>query len=405
MWMFKLAWKNLWRNRNRTIISISAIFFAVVLSTGAEGLKQGVFDNLVKNVVRHHTGHLQIHQKGYQDEQMLDRAMESSDLVESEIRQLQHIEVISPRLETFVLAAAAASTKGCMLMGIDPKSEDSITQLNKKIVRGSFLHLDDSSVMLAEGLARQLKMDVGDTIYLIGQGFHGAMAAGKFQVKGILHFGSPQINDRFLYMGLPVAQDFLSTPNMITTYVVSVKDANVLSKIKNSIQSNISPKLEVLTWEEILPDVKQHIDTDSRNMKWVQGILYILVSFGMLSTMLMLMLERKYEMGLLVALGMNKSILAALFLMESLFTVLVGCFTGLTFSIPLLALLKHHPLKMGGETAKAYERFGFEAIFPASTNLSIFLYQALLVMGIGFLLSCYPIWKVIRLNVAEAIKK
>ena len=159
-----------------------------------------------------------------------------------------------------------------------------------------------------------------------------------------------------------------------------------------------------MTWEELLPEIKQHITTDSNNMKVVQGVLYLLICFGIFSTLLMMMLERRFEMGMLVAIGMKKSRLAILFVAELVLTTLIGCIAGILASVPLIYFFHRHPLRIGGDTAKAYERFGFEAVFPTSTESSIFIYQALAVLTIGLLLSLYPVLKVIQLKPVAAMK-
>ncbi|GAB2663302.1 ABC transporter permease [Flavihumibacter cheonanensis] len=405
MWIIKLAWKNLWRNRSRTLISVAAVFFAVLLSTIAESLKQGVFENLVKNVVSFYTGYIQVHKMGYQQEQLLDNSFEEDSRVKDAIQSATNIRVIAPRLEGFALASSEALTKGCLIIGVDPAFENEITGLRARLVTGVFLNNRDTGVMLSEGLAKRLKISLQDTVVLIGQGYHGATAAGKYPVKGLLRFGSPQLNDKLLYMPLPVAQDFFSAQQLITSYVVSLHTDKELNQTAMQVSKQIGDQYEVMTWEELLPDIKQHIQTDSNNMKVVQGVLYLLIFFGIFSTLLMMMLERKFEMGMLVAIGMKKSKLVQLFLTESVLTVLIGCIAGLIASIPLVYYLKKYPIKIGGETAKAYERFGFEAIFPTSTSSSIFLSQALAVLIIGLVLSLYPVYKVIRLNPVTAMKK
>jgi ABC-type antimicrobial peptide transport system permease subunit len=118
-----------------------------------------------------------------------------------------------------------------------------------------------------------------------------------------------------------------------------------------------------------------------------------------------MMLERRYEMGMLVAIGMSKARLIMLFIIESVLTVLVGCLAGILASVPLIYYLNRNPIRIGGETAKAYERFGFEAIFPTSTSNSIFIYQATIVLMIGLALSLYPVIKVLRLNPVTAMRK
>jgi ABC-type lipoprotein release transport system permease subunit len=405
MWILALAWKNLWRNRSRTLITMAAIFFAVILSTIAESLKQGVFENLVRNVVSFYTGYIQVHKAGYQAEQILDNSFPQNTATEIKFQSLKNVTAFTPRLESFALSSSEELTKGCMIVGISPGNENEITALKSKILKGSYIDKNDRSVLLAQGLAARLKLTVNDTIVLIGQGYHGATAAGKYPVKGILQFGSPQLSDKILYMPLPLAQEFFGAEGMITSYILSVKNEKRLDATAAALRKSIDDNYEVMTWEELLPDIKQHIATDSNNMKVVQGVLYLLISFGIFSTLLMMMLERKFEMGMLMAIGMKKSKLILLFIYESVLTVFVGCIAGIITSIPIVFYLHNHPLRIGGDTAKAYERFGFEAIFPTSINSSIFIYQAMVVLVIGLGLSIYPIIKVMRLQPVAAMKK
>ncbi len=404
MWIIKLAWKNLWRNRSRTLITVAAIFFAVILSTLAESLKQGVFENLVKNVVSFYTGYIQVHKTGYQQEQILDNSMSQSTATEKHITSSTNVSAITARLESFALISAEEQTRGCMVTGIDPEGENSITALKSKMIKGEYLTIGDKAVLLAQGLAERLKVRTGDTIILIGQGYHGATAAGKYPVKGILKFGSPQLNDKILYMPLPLAQELFSAQGLVTSYILSIKTDQKLDESAMSIRNSIGKDYEVMTWEELLPDIKQHIATDSNNMKVVQAVLYLLICFGIFSTLLMMMLERKFEMGMLIAIGMKKSKLIALLVAESVLTVFIGCVIGILASVPLIYYLNHHPIRIGGETAKAYERFGFEAVFPTSTDSSIFFYQAFIVILIGLGLALYPVLKVIRLKPVTAMK-
>jgi len=405
MWLIKLAWRNLWRNRGRTSITIAAIFFAVILSVTASSLKTGIFDNLVKNVVSFYTGYIQVHKKGYQDEQILDNSFIASSSTEQKILSQKNIEGIAPRLESFALASSGNITKGCMIVGIVPLKEDKITFLQNKLIDGNYLSENDHAVLLGQGFAERLKLHVHDTIVLIGQGYHGSTAAGKYPVKGILRFGSPQLNDKILFLPLSAAQDFFDAGGLITSYILSIRDEKSIDLTTANIQSKIGSDYEVMAWGELMPDIRQHIRTDSNNMKVVQGVLYLLICFGIFSTLLMLMVERRFEMGMLVAIGMKKGKLMILLFIESILTVLAGCVGGMIVSIPLVFYLNKNPIRIGGETAKAYERFGFEAVFPTSTDASIFIYQGIVVLIIGILLSSYPLYKVIRLNPVTAMKK
>lgn len=131
----------------------------------------------------------------------------------------------------------------------------------------------------------------------------------------------------------------------------------------------------------------------------------MLICFGIFGTLLMMMVERKFEMGMLVAIGMKKTKLMLLLLIESVLTVLAGCLLGIAASIPLVYYFNRHPIKIGGDTAETYQRFGFEPIFPTSVDASVFIRQGIIVLIIGLILSLYPMYKAMRLNPVTAMKK
>lgn len=405
MWLYKIAWKNLWRNRSRTLITMSAIFFAVILSVLSSSLKDGIFNNLVKNVVSFYTGYIQIHKEGYDQEQILDNGFISTDSLTARVQAVPNVVGMSPRLESFALATSGKITKGCMVIGIDPEKEKSIISLDQKMVSGHYIRAADNALLLGEGLARRLNLAVEDTLILIGQGYHGTTAAGKYPVKGIVRFGSTDLNDQTLFMPLLRCQEFYNAPELLTSYVISLQQVSRLQQTVEPLRKVLGPAYEVLSWDMILPEIKQHIEADSNNMKYVQGLLYLLICFGIFGTLLMMMAERQYELGMLLAIGMQKSRLSIMLVLESILSVLAGCMAGILFSIPLVYYFNRHPIRMGGETAKAYERFGFEAIFPTSTAPENFISQGLIVLFTALILSMYPVVKIIRLNAVSAMKK
>lgn len=400
-----MAWKNIWRNTNRTLITMASIYFAVILSVLATSLQRGIFDNLIKNMVSYYTGYIQIHKTGYWDEQILDNSFKSSAKIESVLTHQNEIHGISGRLESFALASSENLTKGSLVVGIQPEEEMKVTNLKERLIKGDFLRDEDHAVLLSEGLADRLKLQSNDTLVLLGQGYHGATAAGKYSIKGIVKFGTPEMNNGTVFMPLKASQDLFQAYGMITSYVLLISDTEKLNLISASVRKSIGSNYEVMTWEEMLPDIKQHIESDSRNIKVIQGILYLLICFGIFGTLLMMMVERKIEMGMLVAIGMKKAQLIALLMMESLFTMLSGCILGILTSIPIVYYFMIHPIKLSGEVAEAYSRFGFEPVFPTSADTMIFINEALVVLLIGFVLSLYPVYKIVRLDPIKSMKR
>jgi ABC-type lipoprotein release transport system permease subunit len=192
---------------------------------------------------------------------------------------------------------------------------------------------------------------------------------------------------------------------MLTSWVLSLNNPEEANLTASEVQQLLGNEFEAMSWEKILPDIKQHIQSDTNNMKYIQGVLYLLVCFGIFGTLLMLMIERRFELGMLVAIGMKKRKLMLLMGIESVLTVLAGCALGLLASLPLVYYLSVRPLRFSGESALAYERFGFEAIFPATLNAQIFLSQGLMVFVAALLLALYPVYKVWRLDAVQAMKR
>lgn len=405
MWIIQLAWKNSWRNKGRTIITISAVAFATLISMITASLKEGVFDNLIKNIVSSYTGHIQIHHKGYQDEQILENGFFPNDSLLEKIKMRSGIESITPRIESFALLSAGESTRGCLIMGIGPEEKKTFTAMEQKLIEGHYTDPDANALLLSEGLAHSLKMTVNDTVVIIGQGYHGVSAAGKYPVSGIIRLASPKLNERLVVMPIALAQRLFGADSIATSWCVLLKENTNVDLVANDLKGTIDDDFEVLTWAEIMPDIKQHIDTDSNNMQIVRYILYLLVSFGIFSTLLIMMSERKIEHGMLLALGMSKKRLELLLMVESLMTLMVGSLLGLLISLPLVIYLKKYPIHISGNAAEAYKRFGFEPIFPAALDPVIFLQQGLTVFTIGIILSLYPIWVIRRMNALNAMKK
>lgn len=404
MWLAKLAWKNLWRNRSRTLITTSAVAFATLISVISASLKEGVFNNLVRNIVSAYTGHLQVHRKGYQDEQILDNSFPQSRETMAILRSAGGLAHAAPRLEAFALASSGNKTKGCMVLGIDPAAEQQITGWDQRISEGRYIDGKQEAVMMGERLAARLDIRLGDTVILIGQGYHGSTAAGKYRVGALLRLGSPQLNERLLVMPLPMAQQFLSADSLLTSMVAVMREGEDMDEAAAQLRSRMGSQFETLTWEQIMPEVKQHIETDTRNMRVVQWILYVLISFGIFSTLLIMMVERRFETGMLLALGMSKPRIQLLMILESLMTVMLGSVAGITLSVPVVWYLHARPIRITGEAASAYERFGFEPIFPAAMDPMLFVEQGLVVFLIGLLLSMYPVYKIARMDAVKAMK-
>lgn len=401
----KLTWRNLWRNRRRTFITMASVTFAVLLAVLMQSFQKGIFDNLVKNVVSFYYGYIQVHKKGYWDERIIDNGFFADDSLSKQLKQNPHINEVVPRLETFVLASVGNTTKGCMLVGTDVEKENNLSGLKSKIVSGYYFINDESAAIVAEGLASRLNIKVNDTIVILGQGYQETMAAGKYPVKGIAHFGSPDLNDRVMYLPLSTSQALLNADNLITSLAFGIDDPENMEQIQKEITTITGSDYEVMNWKELMPEISNHIKADGASFYIFNGILYLIIAFGILGTILMMTTERRYEFGMLIAIGMKKFRLGTMLLIETLMITLLGVILGSLLSLPVVLYFQQNPIRIHGDVAEIYERFGFEALFPTALHPPVFLTQALVVTVIAFVIGLYPLWHIARLNPVIAMKK
>ncbi|PTM05358.1 MAG: ABC transporter permease [Bacteroidetes bacterium] len=403
--LLKLAWLNIWRNKRRTIITATSVFFAVLLAILFRSLTDGIYDNMIHNVVSYSSGYLQIHQKGYWEEQSIDNSFEEDGQLYQDLLNNPNVTQLMPRLQTFALASNTDKTKGVLILGIDPVKEKAVNNLHKKITDGQYIEtINDSAVVLGEGLASQLKLKVNDTLVLLGQGYHASSAAAKFRVKGLIKLGAIELNNNVVYMPLQQSQYMHGAENRLTSVSVMLAKTTNLERLKQTLQESIeADTYEVMSWKEMMPEMDQFIEADSTAHYIIIGVLYFVISFGLFGTLLMMIFERQHELGILIAIGMKKYLLAIILLLESAMISLIGCFMGVIAGFLVIKWFTAYPIHFTGELKEIYEDYGIESIVYFSSHEKIFIIQTLVVLLLSILLAFYPGYKVIKLKPVEAI--
>ncbi|NOZ34206.1 MAG: ABC transporter permease [Chlorobi bacterium] len=403
--IIKVAWRNIWRNKRRTIITATSVFFAVFFGLMMRSLQIGTFGRISDNLVSSYSGHLQIHKKGYADEKILNNAFEPEESLIKKIKNTKHVKFTVPRLESFALASSGEQTKGCFVTGISPIVENAMTKISDKITAGKYLSPKDKGALIGDKLASFLKLEINDTIILIGQGYHAVSAAGKYPVRGILHFLTPKLNSSLVYLSLNEAQDLYSADNKLTGISILLdSDKNTaLTKLKIKSFLNLK-KYEIQDWGEVMPELKELIQTKSVSSWVMLGLLYMIVGFGVLGTIIMMTAERKKEFGLLIAVGMKKATLAITVFTETVFLGFVGLILGFLASLPIIIYYSIHPIYLTGTMAAMYQKNGFEPVIVFSSDTGYMFTQIFIVLFIILTASIYPIIKISNLNPVDAMR-
>ncbi len=466
----QLAWRNLWRNKRRTLITAASVFFAVFFALVMRSFQLGTYEKMYRDVIESYSGYLQLQNTDYLDESSLDNGfvLEQSltDLIDAD----PNVTGVIPKLESFALAAAGSRTQGVMVIGMDPDNEQKTLNIRNRLIRyrltpeacealkgenlpGRTAKLidvfageawnddktlvselgisnDDSAAVMplfrryasldnryltsadsgraviGYGLSRYLGADLGDTLVIMGQGYHGVSAAGLFVVKGIVSMPNPEIDNAFVYITLADAQYLYAAPGMVTSAIISINETEdrELYETQRRLNDSCSDGLVIRNWKEMNALLLNQMEADNKSGAIMIGILYLVIAFGVFGTVLMLMAERRREFGMLVSIGMQRRKLAGIVGMEMLFIGLLGVMAGVAASLPIVFYGYARPLRFTGEMAKMYEDYGFEPVMPMLLPDTYYLWQAVIVLLILLIAIAFSVRRIFRLNIINALR-
>jgi ABC-type lipoprotein release transport system permease subunit len=403
---FKLAWRNLWRNKRRSLITIASIFFGVFFAVFLSSMQKGSFENILENMVKFYSGYIQIQGKAYMDNKSLNQSFEDGEALKNAVAAESNVTQFSSRIESFALSAFGEQTYGAVVFGIEPGSEDRISEISKWISEGNYFSKsnDQNGVLIGNQLAKNLGIGVNDTLVLIGQGYHGQTAAGKFPVLGLLKFPLPDLNKQMVYMSLESARNFYSMPGRSTSMVLMVSNVDQIDNTLSNLQQSIDESLKVYSWKEIQPELENFIQGKLAGGKIMKGILFMVIGFGIWGTIIMLMAERKRELGIMIALGIRKLRVMRIIVIESFLIGFLGVVIGSLTSLPLVSYFYYHPVHVSGKIKETYESMGFEPVLKFSIHPDNFISPAITVFILFAIITLYAVWYIGKIKTASALR-
>ncbi len=401
-----LAWRNIWRNRRRTLITMTSIIMAVVLSAVMQSMQRGQYDMMIDLSAGQFSGHLQLQADGFLDEPTLDNSMELTDELIETVMSEPGVKAAVPRLDSYALAAGYDRSRAAMLIGIDVEEERHLSDPESKLVEGRYFVSDaDPNVIISQGLSEFLNVGVGDTLVLLGSGYQGMSANGAYPVVGILKFGLPELNKALVYMPMETIHDFTGAYGRVTGVAVLVDNIKYSSTIAERLQSKMPKGILSLDWTIVMPDLVQAIEADYGSGFLILLVLYMVVGFGILGTVLMMTAERSYELGVMGAIGTSRSRLAGMITLEMFMITTIATIVGIMLSLPVMYYYNINPIMLQGDMVATMLEYGMEPYLQFSTNPLIPITQAVVVLLLSLAIALYPIWHMYRLKPVEAMRR
>jgi len=346
--ILKMAFRNIFRQRRRSLLTGLMMAGGFLLFSVFIGIADGSYGNIINVFIRDHTGHLQIHRQGYLDRPSLYKTIANPQGILTEIQALPHVRSLTPRVFGPALAFVGKKTTGVQVIGVDPVHEPETTNLVHKIAQGRFFTSPAApEVVIGSGLADVLGLKLGDELSLVGQGADGSIANDNFKVSGILSKDSGAFDRMNCYMTLATAQNFLALDNRVHEIAVLLDDQELARATAAAIAQKLGdPSLDVEPWQVVEREFYHAMQVDLEGNYVTQMVILLIVAIGVLNTVLMSILERTREFGVLRAIGTRPVAVFRLIVYETVLLSLMAIAAGALLSLGLNYYFSLHGIAM-----------------------------------------------------------
>lgn len=406
MLVFKLALRNILRNRRRSILTILSMGGGYFMLSVTLSMTEGSYNNIIDLFTRDHTGHVQIHKGDYLDRPSLYKTINKADTLIETIKQSPQVEGVAPRIYGPSLAYGKNKTFPANVIGIDPALESETSFLKQKVKQGVYISNGKtangySPAMMGKTLAKNLHLEIGDELVLISQGIDGSIANDIFEIVAIV--GTAESNERMnVYLSLNGIREFLSMGDGVHELAISLKHQTLARGFSSHIQEKLKQQdLQANPWQQVEEAFFKSMQADKEGGYISMGIIIFIVSIGVLNTVLMGTLERTREFGVLRAIGTQPAAIFRLIMLESFFLAIISCLVGLVFALPvnywlaMVGIALPEPIDMGGVL--------FEAMLGEVSWFTMAI-PALVVVGSTLVVSLIPGIRAARISPLQALQ-
>ncbi|MEO0075526.1 MAG: FtsX-like permease family protein [candidate division WOR-3 bacterium] len=401
-----LAWRNVFRHTRRSIISAIAISVGLAAMIFMNSMMNGVDKMAEENIINYEAGALSLFRKGYYREEgryALDSLIENSDSLIKELRQIKGISTLTERIKFMAQLNTGIDELTVLGIGINVKDDDKVFKIRKSVVKGTFLKTTDD-LLIGEGLARELNLDLGAMVTIIVKDKYGTYNAYDFEICGIINTAHPLIDRNTVLIALEIAQELLNMNQQVTEIAIktNVKD---LEKLKKEIYQKIGTRYELKTWKELYASIFE-VSVMKRTTQFMLALVVLIIAVvGIVNTMLMAVMERVNEIGTLKAMGYSNFHITKIFVYEGGIIGLGGSLIGSIVGVIMSLYLQY----FGFDLSKMFE--GIDIIYPIKfilkgrLEVGMVIFTFLFGIIISVLVTLYPVRRAIKLKPIEALRK
>lgn len=392
--LFKLALRNILRNKRRSLFTGLSMLVGYMLLVISLSIQDGTYHWVLKNYTKGQTGHIQLLHVDFLDQPSLYNTLDESSQLIDKISGFPWVESVTERIEAAALAYGENQGSTVALLGINPKKENNLRNLEGRVSLGRYLHQGPSDALIGSRVSDQLHLTIGDSIVLISQAVDGSMANALFNVVGVISDKDEHMSNSVL-MRIEDLQSFLYMGNKAHRILINIKDYRDSEKyvaILNNWLNETYPqsKVRAFSWQQVEKEFYRTMSVDKEGNQLGMYIIVFLVCLGVLNTILMSLLERKGEYGVLKAVGVNKLHLFSTIIAEAQLLCFICCLLGFILVFPINFYFYSQGIPL--EQPMDLSGINIDALRGVLT-INVFLQPLFLLMVSTLLLTIIPAWR------------
>jgi ABC-type lipoprotein release transport system permease subunit len=404
MEIIKIAWRNIWRNPTRSLVVIIAVCFGMVGGGFSTAVMLGAVNQRIEKAIDNESSHFQIHKPGFLDNPEIGNYMAEVNAFMPEILNKSFVDAGSARLKIDCSIASAYQNTGAILLAVNPEDEIRVTELENAIVEGDFFESDArNQVLISQRMADKLKLKLRSKPVLTFLDINGELTGGAFRISGIYHTDNQMFDDMHIFVK---RADFEPIAGFSSTdaheIALRFTDNEDLESRSEEIQAILPKTIDGKNWKELNPDLGMMNMMTEQFLWYLVAIIMFALAFGIINTMLMSILERKKELGMLMAVGMHQGKIRRMIIWETLFLTAIGSFAGLLINQLLVSITSKTGIDLSAY-AEGFSSFGFGAVLYPEINANFYFQIVALVIVTALVAAIFPIMRAGKMKPAEII--
>ena len=403
--LVQIAWRNIWRNKMRSFVVIGAVTLGIWAGIFILAFSWGLYQGNIRDSVYRQLSHIQIHNPSFIKEKDPKFSIPNTDEIMDSLHSDKRILAASSRLISTGMISSPITASGVEILGIDPSSEAKQIGLNKTVIKGNYFDSKkNNEILIGEKLVKKLKVKLRSKVILTFVNIDSEMISAAFRVGGIYKSKNTSLDEVNVYVQRGHLRELLELkPTESNEIAILLKNEEDLPGVKNYV-ADLVPKEKVEDWKELSPELGLVIESFNLYTYLISGIILLALIFGIINTMLMSILERVRELGMIMAIGLNKRKLFSMILLETLFLTLIGCPIGLLLGWGSVEFFGEYGINIS-MFSEGLSSYGFSSvIYPALDNQKYAIISIMCVIT-SLLASIYPAYRALQLNPSEAIRK